>query len=283
VVASFPARVLSGFAFALVLALACATSGTLGCANDGETQVIPPVILGLVETAAPTYDDGQVQIYEAYLPVVLPLRTPGPGERPSGEIDPYPRPPFHKATDTRVTARYTISNLEDKPQTVELLIDPWNEFVRYQPGVIVTDEMTTPNFSGIDRFVLLPPLGRVEGIITPDDMVELGVDLATAMKLQRTPPPADGAFGGPALYNRAFNVQNRSSQPDPVLGPYLPTVVAGIVGFDLGLRSYAPAKVAVEVVLDVEDVSGDRVIPADDDARRIGRPGAVLSPPAAMR
>ncbi len=266
------------------LALVTACAGVAGCANDGETQVIPPVVLGMVETSAPTYDDGQVQIYESFLPVPLPLRRPSDDERPRGEAAPYPRPPFHSAGDTRITARFTISNLEDKPHTVELLIDPWNEFVRYSPGVVVSDEMTTPNFSGIDRFFVLPPLGRVEGILTPDDLVELAVDLGTAMQLQRQPPPADGPFGGPALYNRAFNVQNRSSQGDAVLGPFIPAVVAGLVGFDLGLRSYAPAKIAVEVVLDVEDLSGDRVIPAGDDTRRVGRPGETLSPPpAAMR
>ena len=258
----------------------CATLGTpVGCADKGETQVIAPVILGMLETAKPTYDDGQVRIWSVTTPVELPLRRPADGELPKGNVDPYPRAPFHLASDTRVTARFTLSNLENKAHTVELLIDPWNEFVRYLPGVLVGDEKTTPNFSGIDRFFILPALGRVEGILTPDDFVELGTDLATAMKLQRTPPAADGPLGGPALYNRAFNIQNRSSQPDPVLAPFLPTVVANVVGFDLGIRSYEPAKVAVEVVLDVEDVNGNRVIAASSDARRVGRPGAVLSPP----
>lgn len=253
---------------------------SVGCANSGETQVVPPVVLGMPETAAPTYDDGQMQIYETHLPVPLPLRRPADGERPSGQADPYPRPPFQLAADTRITARFTLSNLENKPHTVELLVDPWNEFVRYAPGVVVGDEATTPNLSGIDRFFVLPPLGRVEGIITPDDMVELATDLGTAMVLQKKPQAADSPFAGPALYNRAFNVQNRSSQPDPLLAPFIPKVVAGLVGFDLGLRSYEPAKIAVEVILDVEDVNGDRVIPAGDDTRRVGRPGEALVPPA---
>jgi len=270
-------RARSLFVGALALAL------PLGCADKGETQVIPPVVLGMLETAAPTYDDGQVQIYEAYLPVELPLRRPADDERPTGAADPYQRPPFHVASDTRITARFTLSNLEDKTHVVELLVNPWNEFVRYEPGVIVDDEMTTPNFSGINGRFVLPPLGRIEGIITPDDFVELATDLGTAMKLKKTPPAADSPFAGPALYNRAFNVQNRSSQPDPVLGPFIPSVAANIVGFDLGLRSYEAAKVAVEVVLDVEDVNGKRVIGEGEDTRRVGRPGTVLSPPPAVR
>lgn len=250
------------------------------CANDRETQVIPPAVLGMTETIAPSYDVGQMKIYEAYLPVPLPLRRPADGERASGDEDPYPRPPFHLASDTRITARFTLSNLEDKQTTVELLVDPWNEFVRYSPGVVLSDEATTPNLSGIDRFFVLPPLGRIEGILTPDDMVELATDLATAMGLARNPPPADGDFAGPALYNRAFNIQNRSSDPDPRLAPFIPCVIAGLVGFDLGLRTYAPAKIAIEVVLDVEDLGGDRVLPAGDAARRVGRPSTALVPPA---
>ncbi len=266
------ALLLTGFVLSLAL--------PLGCAEKGETQVEAPVVLGMLETAAPTYDDGQMQIYEAYLPVELPLRRPSDDEKPKGSSDPYPRPPFTLASDTRITARFTISNLENKPHVIELLLNPWNEFVRYEPGVTVDEEATTPNFSGINGRYVLPPLGRIEGIITPDDFVELATDLGTAMKLKKTPPADDSPFAGPALYNRAFNVQNRSSQQDVVLAPFIPSIVANIVGFDLGLRTYEPSKVAVEIVLDIEDLNGDRVIPAGSDAKRIGRPGTVLAPPA---
>ena len=265
-----------------LIGLAMAAAALGACASEGETQVEPPVVLGMLETAPPTYDDGQMQIYETFKPVPLPVRQPTDGERPQGEADPYPRPPFQLASDTRITARFTISNLENKPHTLELLIDPWNEFVRYSPGVAVGDEMTTPNLSGIDRFYILPPLGRIEGILTPDDMVELATDLGTAMAIQKHPPTDASGFAGPVLYNRAFNVQNRSSQGDPLLGPFIPRVVAGLVGFDLGLRTYEPAKIAVEVVLDVEDVANGRVIPVGNtDQKPEGRPGRALVPPAA--
>ena len=269
-------RALVWFALALGVSL-------WGCASD-EEQVIPPTVLGLQETAAPIYDDGQVQIFQVQNPVTLPMRRPTSDERPRGASPPFPRPPFHLASDTRVTVRFTLTNLEAKQNVVELLLDPWNEFVRYRPGVATAGEdETIPNFSGIDRFFVLPPLARIEGIITPDDMVEMAVDLATAQVIASRPPDPMSAFGGPALYNRAFNIQNRSSEPDPVLGPYLPPVVPGLMGFDLGLRSYAPAKVAVELVIDVEDLQGDRVIPEDkqQEERPVGAPGQVLTPPAA--
>jgi len=254
------------------------------CAGEDEKEVLPPVVLGMLDTAAPTYDDGEQQMFQVGREVRLPFRRPTDEERPRGEQDPYPRPPFHVAADTRVTMRYTLSNLDDREHTVELLVDPWNEFVRYVPGVTaVRDDEVLPNFSGIDRFVVVPPKGRVTGIITPDDMAELAVDLTVAMALERRPPDAAGAFGGAALYNRTFNAQNRSSEPDPVLRDWMPasrTNVAAVIGFDLGLRTYEPAKVAVEVVIDIEDLDGERVVMDGEEDRQVGRPGNVLTPPA---
>src|SRR5262245_54055563 len=115
-----------------------------GCASENEKEVLPPVVLGMLETTAPAYDDGEQQIYQVYREVRLPYRRAEDGERPRGEMDPYPRPPFHVVPDTRVTVRFTLSNMEDKPHNVELLIDPWNEFVRYMPGVAVLEDEVLP-------------------------------------------------------------------------------------------------------------------------------------------
>jgi hypothetical protein len=247
------------------------------CANSNDTQVGTPVVLGMLDTTRPTYDDGQVQMYQVTKQVPLPIRPPKDGERPQGDVPPYPDAPYYLAKDTRITVRFTVSSLEDQPVNVWLLFDGWNEFVRYVPGLVVAEEETTPNRSGRELAFVLPPKGRIDGIVTPDDMVELATDLATAMQLKKTPPPAP--FDGPVLYNRANDPQNRSSEPDIVLGPYIPKVVAGITGFDLGLRTYDHAKIAVEIVVDVEDVNGDRVIKEGDKTDPIGRPGDALSPP----
>lgn len=267
-----------------VVGLAVLGAIASACAGEDEREVLPPVVLGMLETTSPTYDDGQEQIYQVSREVRLPYRRPRDEERPSGQQDPYPRPPFHVTADTRVTIRYTLSNLEDRQHVVELLVDPWNEFVRYVPGfTTVREDEVMPNFSGIDRFVVLPPLGRVEGIITPDDMTELAVDLTIAMALAQRPPDETGAFGGAALYNRTFNIQNRSSEPDPVLEPWIPssrTNVAAVIGFDLGLRTSARAKLAVELVIDIEDLNGRRVVMDGEEDRQVGRPGNALSPPA---
>ncbi len=257
------------------------------CANSSDDETLPPVVLGMLETTAPTYDDGQQQIYQVNKEVRLPFRRPNDGERAKGEQDPYPSIPFHVTTNSRITVRYTISNLDDAKHTVELLVDPWNEFVRYVPGTSPGREpgAVIPNFSGVDKFFVLPPKSRIEGILTPDDMIELATDLTTAMELQKRPPDAAGEFGGAALYNRAFNIQNRSSEPDQVLQPWMPQTkaLAAVIGFDIGLRTYEKAKIAVELVVDIEDLDGDRIVldKDKDTIPAVGRPGTALTPPAA--
>jgi len=264
----------------LVLGLASVAA----CTGEDEKEVMPPVVLGMDGKQPPTVDDGQTQIYQVSQEVRLNFRRPNDGERAQGQDPPYERMPWIVASDSRITARFTLTNMDDKQHNVELLIDPWNEFVRYIPGQQqVEEEETVPNLSGIDRFFVLPPKGRVEGILTPDDFVELAVDLTTAMRINDKPPAGDSAFAGAGLYNRAFNIQNRSTLPDPVLAPYMPLggPLAGITGFDLGLRTYEQAKIAVEIVVDVEDLNGDRVIENPDDEKRLGKPGDTLTPPAA--
>jgi hypothetical protein len=252
---------------------------TIACANQDDNEVLQPVVLGMLDTTGPTYDDGQVSMYQVTTRVKLPIKA---GQSPGGDVDPYPHAPFYLAKDTRITVRFTLSNLEDRVVDTWILFDGWNEFVAYVPGIVVQEEETIPNRSGRELPYVLGPKQRIDGIVTADDMVELATDLATAMKLHKTPPPADGEFGGPVLYNRANDPQNRSSQPDIVLGPYIPQVIAGITGFDLGLRTYdKAAKIAVELVIDVVDLQGDRVIKEGEKADPIGRPGDELTPPAA--
>ena len=272
-------------AFAAAFALAGAVLPA--CANQGGDQAILPVVLGMTDKMGALYEDDQEAIYQVSVPVTLPMRKPTAEEEAAlGKEPPYPRAPFQLSSDTRITVRYTLSNLDDAPHTVELLVDPWNEFVRYRPGLASGEEDSmVPNASGIDRWFVLPPKSRIEGILPPDDFLELATDLGTVMSIAAKPPAEDGSFGGPSLYNRTWNAQNRSTEPDPLTGPYRPAVSAGVVGFDLGLRSSQKGNVAVEIVIDVEDVNGKRVIPVDnpDNDTPIGRPGRVLTPPAAAR
>jgi hypothetical protein len=264
-------------------ALAIVGASGAGCANTDENQVIEPTVVGMTDKLAAAYDDGQLAIYQVQVPVRLPMRPPkDDAERAAlrgGVEPPLPRQPFLKASDVRIEIRFTLSNLDNQQHAVELLIDPWNEFVRYKPGIQqVNDEEAVPDFSGYDKFFIVPAKSRVVGTITPDDCTEMAIDLATAHRLIEATP--EGVTNVNGLVNHAFNLQNRSSQPSPLIAPYLPKVVPGLIGFDLGLRSYAPANMAVEVIVDVTDVQGDRVTPPDEKQQPMS-PQHALEPPKA--
>jgi hypothetical protein len=260
-----------------ILALVVLGLAAGSCAGSDDDQVTQPSVVGMTDALAPMYSDGQVSLYQVQTPVRLPLRRPTDEERRGlGEAEPFPRAPFVNATDLRIEIRFTLSNLDDTSHAIELLVDPWNEFVRYRPRVTVGEDEITPDFSGYDRFYLLPPKSRVQGTLISDDTFELAVDLATAQVLTAAPPP-DASLN--AMINHLFNLQNRSNAYDPLINPHVPKVVPAMIGFDLGLRSYEPANVAVEVIVDVQDLHGDKATPPDDDSERFSVPGRLLSPP----
>jgi len=150
--------------------------------------------------------------------------------------------------------------------------------VRYVPGVIVTEERTTPNLSGYDKLIAVPAKSRVQGTITTDDTTELAFDLATAEAILAN-PPADPSVAVGSMINHVFNLQNRSNTGDPLITPYIPKVIAGLTGFDLGVRTYQKGNVAVEIVMDVTDVNGSKVLPPGSTDKPIGVPGTEISPP----
>ena len=125
-----------------------------GCSHIGGDQVMSPVVVGMTEGTAPIYDDGENVIYEVHLPVTFPLRAPKANEMAKLIMDPlYPGPVWLDSKDFQIEIRYTLSNLTDKKQVVQMLIDPWNEFVKYKPGITVTEESAIPDRSGFDLAV----------------------------------------------------------------------------------------------------------------------------------
>jgi hypothetical protein len=252
------------------------------CTNNDSNQVMPPVVLGMTPDLKAAYSDGQLTLYQVQIPVPLPIRKPQDGEVTGDAVDPFPNAIFLHAADVRAEIRFTLTNLDDQKHNVELLIDPWNEFVRYRPGIVVTDENALPDFSGYDKRFVLDPMSRTTGTITPDDVTELAVDLATAMDVAAHPPDAKAAIGGNQLMNRIFNLQNRSTDGDPLITPYIPSEIPGLTGFDLGLRTEETAKIAVEIVVDLTDLNGNRVVPPGSGDEPIGRPDRTLRPPSSQ-
>lgn len=267
------------------------------CNNGSADQVTRPVALGMTSTTPAYYADGQVTLYQVLTPVQLPVRSMtaadvrSVGAAPPGT--PYPRGVFLRAEDERVEVHYTISNIDSVQHNVWLLIDPWNEFVRWRPGVTaVNDELTVPNY-GYDMEFPVPGKQRLQGTITIDDMHEIAIKLASVENLLASPQAqaqapgqstAGSAFNATPIANNIFNPANRSNSipADPLYTPWIPRVIAGVTGFDLGLRTSEPANVAVEITIDVQDLRGDRFVPQDSTSdRQMGLPPLVLAPPSA--
>lgn len=277
-----------------MLVLAGALVFSAACSRIGGDQVMSPVVVGMTEATPPAFDDGENQIFEVHMPVTFPLRAPKANEMNKLIMDPlYPGPVWLDSKDFQIEIRYTLSNLTDKKQVVQILIDPWNEFVKYKPGVTVTEEAAIPDRSGFDHPYVLGPKEKLQGTITNDDTREMAIDLATVMNIQKlvmVPPPVMGmpATDAPNLngmFNNTFDLQNRSSHPelDPLIAKYIPKLVNGLTGCDVGFRTGAAASIALEVMVDIVDLKMDRVIAPGEEKSKpaLPPPTTILTPPAA--
>ncbi len=264
----------------------------LSACSGASSQVTHPDIVGMTDTTAPYYSDGNITIYEVQIPVTMPMRAPDAKQAATlGAAPSYLTSfgatvaPWILVGDVQTTITYTITNLDNASNTVELLIDPWNPYVKYMPGVeIVSDDETLPDLSGYDQLYVLGPMQRLVGTIIPDDTYALALELATVMNISVVDPTDPNGNG---LFNHTFNLQNRSTaaDPDPLIAQYIPAAPAipAMIGFNLGLRSYTPMNVAVEVTVDVQDMTGGKVLPAngqlDADNQPLPPPAGTLAPP----
>jgi len=96
-------------------------------------------------------------------------------------------------------------------------------------------------------------------------MDELARDFATVLNLIKFPPaalpgeepPEEGSVL-PTYVNHAFNFQNHS-ESDPLVKAYVPEVIAALTGVDFGIRAYEQATIALEVVVEVNDLGSGKV------------------------
>jgi len=257
-----------------VLALSALAALSVGCSADDHQQSLPIVQVGMTKKVAPIYDDGETKIFEVKKGVQFPILQPDPAteqQLDQKKVAPYGRMPWIEVDDVDVQVSWTISNLDDEQHVVELLVDPWNEFGRYYPGLQLTDRdegKYLPNFSGIDKRYVVEPksngdASRAHGVYSYDDLKEVATDFATVMALIKRPPKAPGGADdmddATVTYtNHAFEWQNRSFD-DLLVQPWVPSTIAGLTGLDLGFRTEEPATIAIEVAIEVVDKRGDRV------------------------
>jgi hypothetical protein len=241
----------------------------------------------------PIYDDNELTIYEAKASLMLPIAAPDDSQlaalsTAAGDTDPFARQPWIRQGDIQLQVTWTLSNLDPDDHNVWLMFDPWNEFGHYVPAIHVTEERATRDLSGIDMLFLVPgvktdqpgaPSSRVVGTITFDDMDELALDFATVYKILEDAVPAGTDDEDPrsTLINNAFNVRDRSYN-SPLLAPYRPSIVPGLVGFDYGVRTSEPANVALEVLIEMRDRAG-RVVRGQRSVPLLEAPADVITSP----
>jgi hypothetical protein len=255
-----------------------------GCEAASDAQVTAPFAVAIGVNEMPSYSDAELTLYESQTPVAFPVRKPSASELAAlkPNVSPYPHAPYLQNSDETIEVNYTLTNLDNQSHTVWLLLDPWNEFVKYRPGVtVVSADETEPNLSGIEDPILLGPMQRLQGNIDSQDMGILALKLDTAMRILQATKGADGGLGAGTLLNHDFNTQNTPSATEVLLGPYTPTVVAGLTGFDLGLQSYEPVNVALEVTVTVIGTGSGKILPPGTTTGLIGEPPVVITVPGA--
>jgi hypothetical protein len=264
--------------------------GLAGCSDDA-TRRLDPVSVAMVgdDGFQPVYDDNELTIYEAKTSLMLPIIAPKPAQLEalsSDASDPFERLPWVGQNDVHIQVTWTLSNLDPGAHAVWVMLDPWNEFGRYQPAVHIDGDEAVRDLSGIDMLFNVPGTEdeaepRIVGTFTFDDMDELAVDFATVFKIlnDAVPAAADEDDPRPTLVNNAFNVRDRSNR-SPLLTPYRPSVVPGLVGFDYGVRTSEHANVALEIVVELRD-DGDRVPERGQVVPLLEPPETVISAAAA--
>lgn len=275
-----------------------AVAGSLilaGCSGS-TTRHLDPQNLAMTSSMAAAYDDGETKLYESYAPVNLPVAQPTQQDLATlkGAIGPFDHHPWVTTGDVKTQLTFTIANMDGVDgldgkgtHNVTLLVDPWNEFGRYVPGVNVTDEKTQPNLSGYDEVYVVPGLksgqsSRIQHTISFDDMDEVATDFATAINIftKVMPKPATATEAGDdpriGLINHAFNLENHSGS-DPLTDPYKPKVIPALVGFNLGLRTTEQANLVIEYSVEIVDDDGNRVVEEGSHAATLQAPGRTYS------
>ena len=285
-----------------VRALALAAILVVGC-GGAKTHDLDPRSLAMAACSPntpaknctpPFYDDGELTLYQAQLPVSLPIRRPTASDssKLAGRVGPFNHHPWVTTDDVKVQVTWTLANMDAGDtgrHTVEVRLDPWNEFGRYQPGIEVQGDNAVQDLAGLGEPIDLPGLGtdrssRVQYTFSFDDLDEVAVDFATAINILANVHPTPAADGQglddprSGLITHAFDRQNRSGS-SPLTDPYVPEVIPALVGFNLGIRTEEPANIAIEFAVELIDQNGDRVVEQGSHVATLEAPHRVYSPP----
>ena len=251
-----------------------ATAFAAGCIP--EQRFVTPDTGGVwqlaIDESTPAFfesEDGNVYLVEQR--IEIDFRYPTDEEAAEmGDVGtnqvPWATLPFVRRDDIQLQVDYTISNVSDSTITAAVVLNGFNEFHEYSPGVQIIDEEVVAEFSGWERNIRLGPGERRTGTIREEELDEVAVDLSSVVNGAPNP-------------NQLVYFENQSAN-DARSQLYIPDVVAGLTGVRIGLRSDAAVPVVLEVTLRVRD---DRriLVQGDDEPWPLPVP-ALFEPSSVM-
>jgi hypothetical protein len=147
---------------------------------------------------------------------------------------PFPRLPWIERQDEEIQVDYALENRGKAAISVMVFLDGINEFDRYTPG--------PEDFHQWEHRYELQPGERISDTITELEMDEVAIDLATVVN-------------GAPNSNQVVQFQSQSGR-DPRVKKYVPKVVPGLVGFEMGLQTGAAAELRLTLSARVQDHGG---------------------------
>ncbi len=234
----------------------------IGCTNEPEYAGdggLYQVALTASTPAAITAGDTSFFLVEKRVP--LQIRKPSQTalqdlRKGAGSFKnlPFPRLPWVGRGDLPIEVDFTLSSLDNQEHNVAVVLNGFNEFDEYVPGVQVVDEMLQADYSQWEREYKLEPKQRISRTVREEELDEVAVDLATVVNGDPNP-------------NETVYFENKSGS-DPRSDPYMPKVIPGLVGFRIGLRTEQAGKILLEASVRVRDV-GDRLTDSPQNAMHI--------------
>ena len=256
---------------------------TTGCLD--EQRFVTPDTGGpwvwAIDRDTPPYfasEDGNVYLVEQR--IEIPFREPTDEEQAAlGDIGdmqiPYARLPYVRRGDIELQLDFTLSSIEvgedADPLLVTVVVNGFNEFHEYNPGVQVIDDELIVDYAQWERTFELQPGARARWTVREEELDEVAVDLATVVN------------GAPNA-NQIVYFENQSAN-DPRSLLYIPDAIPGLTGVRVGLRSLGEdddgaLPVVIEATLRVRDVR-DILVQGDDDPWPAPAP-ALFGPADAM-
>lgn len=233
-----------------LMATVVAAWSAAGCQDQDYVGENNYYSFAITESTPPFFSTDEASLYLVERRVELPIKEPSMEKMQElqnadmGDL-PFSRMPWVELGDYDIELDWTISNLDDEYRTVDITINGFNEFHEYQPSFVIDDDEIIPEFAQYERKLRLEPQERRSGTIREDAFEEAAVDLATVVN------------GAPNA-NQVVHPMNDSDN-DPRAEPYIPSVIPGLTGFRLGLRSEGASNIVFEATVRLRD-NEDRIV-----------------------